>query len=111
MKTDVSKSRETGVLTADDATIRAEREDPVAEPFPATVAVNDLRDFEEDERKPILGRAKLEAFEDLRILDEEEGDGHESEGAMDEVAAAIFSQCITNVCGKRRAQKLGSPSE
>lgn len=93
MKTDVSKSRERGALTADDETIRAEREDPVAEPipFPATVAVSDLRDLEEDERKPILGRAKFLAFEDLRVLDEEEGDGHEREGAMDEVAAAIFS--------------------
>lgn len=89
MKTDVSKSRETGVLTADEETIRAPREDPVAEPipFPATVAVNDLRDLEFDERKPILGRAKVL---DLRVLDEEEGDGHEREGAMDEVAAAIF---------------------
>lgn len=94
MKTVVSKSRETGVLTADDATIRAEREDPVAEPtpFPATVAVSNLRDLEEDERKPILGIAKLLGCEDLRDLDDEEADGHERGGAMDEVAAAISSQ-------------------
>jgi len=89
LKTDVSKSRETGALTADEETMRAAREDPVA-PFPATVAVSDLRDLEEDERKPILGRAKVLALEDQRVLDEEEGDGHEREGAMDEVAAAIF---------------------
>lgn len=64
-------------------------------PFPAKVAVSDRRDLDADERKPILGRAKALAFEDLRVLEEEEGDGHEREGAMDEVAAAI-SQC--NVC-------------
>ena len=84
MNTDVSKSRETGALTADDATILAEREDPV--PFPGTVAVSDLRDFEVDETKLMLGKAKLVPFDDLR---EEERDGHERGGAMDEVAAAI----------------------
>lgn len=87
MNTDVSKSRDIGALTADEATIRAEREDPV--PFPATVAVRDLRDLEVDEREPMLGKAKVVAFDDLRALEEEEGDGHEREGAMDEVAAAI----------------------
>ena len=79
MNTDVSKSRERGALTAADATILAEREDPV--PFPGTVAVSDLRDFEVDETKP---KAKLVAFDVLRALD-----GHERGGAMDEVAAAI----------------------
>lgn len=87
-----------GALTADDATIRADKEDPL--PFPAAVAVRDLRDFEVDEREPMLGKAKVVAFEDLRVLEEEEGDGHEREGAMDEVAAAILS-LSNNVCAEQ----------
>ena len=96
MNTDVSKSREIGALTADDATILAEREDPV--PFPETAAERDLRDLEAEKVKPMLGKAKVETFDDLRALEEEEEGGHEREGAMDEVAAAILSLtvCIAN---------------
>lgn len=88
LNTDVSKSRETGALTAEDATILAEREDLV--PCPGTVADRDLRDFEVEETKLMLGEAKVVAFDDLRGLE----DGRERVGAMDEVAAAICSlQC------------------